>query len=248
MNRKNVFTWIVALFVAMFCFGCSHLNNECNYLLKDGDKLAFLGDSITEGGTIHADGYCNFVMSGLKTMGLAVEPVFAGVSGNKSNDMLQRLDKDVIAYHPQWMTVSCGINDIWHISRSCEEFRPYLEEIVRKSQEDGINLVLMTVTLFGEGEKAKNEPAIAEYNQAIYEIAKRYNCHVADTGKALRDEIQRLHDQGAEGDSLLTYDGIHMKREGDEVMAETILRSFGANDEMMAKIKEDWKSIPRDRR
>ena len=38
----------------------------------------------------------------------------AGVSGNKSNDMLNRLDKDVISKRPNFMTLSCGVNDVAH--------------------------------------------------------------------------------------------------------------------------------------
>ncbi len=28
--------------------------------------------------------------------------------------MLARLDEAVISKKPQWMTLSCGVNDVWH--------------------------------------------------------------------------------------------------------------------------------------
>ena len=65
--------------------------------VKDGDTLAFLGDSITQQGQGSPDGYVNLVLRSLALEGVYVNPVKAGISGNKSNDMLARLDRDVLS-------------------------------------------------------------------------------------------------------------------------------------------------------
>ena len=48
-------------------------------------------DSITAGGGNYG-GYCRLVVHGLKTKGIRVKGIYAGVPGNKSSDMLLRLD------------------------------------------------------------------------------------------------------------------------------------------------------------
>ena len=63
-------------------------------LIKDGETIAFLGDSITAGGASYG-GYCRLVIQGLKSVGVKAKPVFAGVHGNTSADMLLRLDQAV---------------------------------------------------------------------------------------------------------------------------------------------------------
>ena len=83
-------------------------------MVKDGDTLAFLGDSITQQGQRNPDGYVNLVLRALEAEGVKVTAVKAGISGHKSNDMLKRLDKDVLSKKPRWMTLSCGVNDVWH--------------------------------------------------------------------------------------------------------------------------------------
>ena len=83
-------------------------------IVKDGDTLAFLGDSITQQGQEKTDGYVNLVLRSLAIEGVYVKPVKAGVSGNKSNDMLARLDSNVLSKKPNVMTLSCGVNDVWH--------------------------------------------------------------------------------------------------------------------------------------
>src|SRR5688572_15438237 len=82
--------------------------------VKSGEKVAFLGDSITQGGWNSAKGYVKLAAAGLQANGIEIEVVPAGISGHKSNQMLARLEKDVLSKSPQWMTLSCGVNDVWH--------------------------------------------------------------------------------------------------------------------------------------
>ena len=43
-----------------------------------------------------------------------IRVVNAGIGGNKIHDLLGRLDRDVLVHKPDWVTVSIGINDVWH--------------------------------------------------------------------------------------------------------------------------------------
>ncbi|HEX2522150.1 MAG TPA: GDSL-type esterase/lipase family protein [Terriglobia bacterium] len=45
---------------------------------------------------------------------MKVEIVNAGIGGHKAPDMAARLQKDVIDKKPTIVTVSCGVNDVWH--------------------------------------------------------------------------------------------------------------------------------------
>src|SRR5512140_2318629 len=82
--------------------------------VKSGDSIAFMGDSITEGGWNNPVGYVRLIMSALESNDFKATPIPAGISGHKSNDMLARLQRDVLAKKPTWMTLSCGVNDVWH--------------------------------------------------------------------------------------------------------------------------------------
>lgn len=59
----------------------------------------------------------------------------AGISGHKSNQMLARLERDVLKKKPQIMTLSAGVNDVWHGRRgvSLEDYRKNITEIVDKA-------------------------------------------------------------------------------------------------------------------
>jgi lysophospholipase L1-like esterase len=44
----------------------------------------------------------------------AIRVINAGVGGNKVGDMVARLERDVLVHRPDWVTLSVGINDVWH--------------------------------------------------------------------------------------------------------------------------------------
>jgi len=69
--------------------------------VKSGDKIAFLGDSITAAGWENPAGYVRLVMAGLAANGIIAEAVPTGVNGHKSDQMLARLETDVLGKKPQ---------------------------------------------------------------------------------------------------------------------------------------------------
>ena len=75
-------------------------------LIKNGESIAFLGDSITAQGAAKPLGYVRLVVSGLDANGIKVNSVTPPVSAvHKSTNMLARLQRDVIAKKPTWMTL-----------------------------------------------------------------------------------------------------------------------------------------------
>ena len=75
--------------------------------LKKGDRIVFLGDSITQAGA-RPGGYVSLVRDQIdaKCKELGVEVIGAGISGNKVTDLQERLDRDVIAKKPSIVQIS----------------------------------------------------------------------------------------------------------------------------------------------
>ena len=111
--------------------------------VKSGEKIAFLGDSITQAGWGDPTGYVRLVMAGLAANGVNAEPVPAGIGGHKSNQMLARLDNDVLSKKPQWMTLSCGVNDVWHGANGVplDKYKENITQIVEKCAAAGVKQI-----------------------------------------------------------------------------------------------------------
>jgi lysophospholipase L1-like esterase len=65
-----------------------------------------------------------------------------------------RLQKDVLDKKPDWLLLSCGINDVWHLRQHREGFDDYkrnMTDLVDKALEDKVKVVILTTTVIGEG-------------------------------------------------------------------------------------------------
>ena len=207
-----------------------------------GDRIAFLGDSITKGGN-RDGGYINLVMDGLKVNGIAADKIPAGVSGNKSNQMLARLERDVLAKNPQIMLLSCGVNDVWHGARGVElpEYKQNITAIVEKAQAAGVKVVILTATMIREDAGDELNKKLVAYNEFLRELAKEKKCLLVDLNAAMQQEIAAF--KAAYGNvkgNVLTVDGVHMNPKGNMMMAKNILRGFGLSDARIAAAEKEW--------
>ncbi|MGB2819995.1 MAG: GDSL-type esterase/lipase family protein [Phycisphaerae bacterium] len=211
--------------------------------VKDGQKIAFLGDSITAGGNAPL-GYVGMVISGLEANGVKATKIPAGVSGHKSDQMLARLQRDVIDKKPDWMTLSCGVNDVWHGARGVklEDYKTNITEIVTRAKKAGIKVMILTSTMISEDAKAGNNVKLAAYNAFLVELAKSQGCLLADLNADMQKAIAEAVKTGAKPGRILTSDGVHMNPFGNAMMATGVLRAFGLDDQQIAKAAERWNS------
>ena len=215
---------------------------------KNGDKVAFLGDSITESGQGHAAGYVQLIGSGLAANGVKIEIVGAGISGHKSNDMLARLDADVLSKKPQWMTLSCGVNDVWHGKNgvSLEDYKKNITAIVDKAEGAGVKVVILTSTMIGEDAAKPENSRLAVYNDFLRALAREKKCLLADLNaemQAALAEAVKSKPKPANG-NYLTSDGVHMAFAGDQMMARGVLKGIGLDRKQVAKANEVWLDVP----
>lgn len=216
---------------------------EKNVPITSGDKIAFLGDSITMAGG-KSGGYCKLVIDGLKQEGIEVEGVFAGKSGHKSNQMLARLEKDVISKKPNWMTLSCGVNDVWHGPRGVklEDYKVNIEKIIDKAQAAGIKVMVLTSTMIQEDQNHDFNQKLLPYNIALRELAKKKGCLLADLNQEMQDRLRAFPEEEPKGNQL-TIDGVHMNPYGNFMMAQGILKKFGLPEARVKEFETGWRKI-----
>lgn len=232
--KKNVFAVILLLFACTL---------SAQIAVKNGEKIAFLGDSITALGARKAPymGYLHLVIDGLNRSGIKASMVPAGISGHKSTQMLARVDKDVIKKKPQWMLLSCGVNDVWHGKRgvALPDYKKNITEIVDKAQKAGIKVVIMTASMIREDANNKLNTTLKEYNDFLRTLAKEKKCLLADINAKMQEEVSSKELSCIKGNKL-TYDGVHMNGRGHMMMASVILETFGVPAAKIQQYRNDW--------
>ena len=207
--------------------------------VKDGEKIAFLGDSITQAGA-RPNGYVRLAIRGLESAGVKASAIPAGISGHKSNQMLARLERDVLSKKPNWMTLSCGVNDVWHGKRGVNlaDYKTNITKIVDRCQEAGVKVVLLTSTMIGEDENNANNKKLSTYNGFLQELAKEKKCLLADLNGDMQSIIEASSDK--KNGKLLTSDGVHMNPDGNKMMATGVLEALGLNAEQIKAAQAAW--------
>lgn len=230
-----------ALAMTVLAIGAQSVRAEI--LVKDGETVAFMGDSITQQGAAPA-GYVRLVANALETNGIKINVIPAGVSGHKSNQMLARLDKDVLSKKPNWMTLSCGVNDVWHGDRgvTLEDYKKNITAIVDQAQAAGVKVMILTATMINEDQPNANNQKLVAYNDFLRELAKEKGLPLADLNEQMQTEIKN-RPAGSSG-NYLTVDGVHMNARGNVMMARGVLSAFGLEPAQIDAAQEKWKDIP----
>jgi lysophospholipase L1-like esterase len=219
--------------------GTAPANNALK--IANGQSIAFLGDSITQFGWQYPGGYVKQVIAGFKSIGLTITPYPAGVSGNTSRDMLARLQRNVLDRKPTWMTLSCGVNDVWHGVKGVylETYKKNITSIVDQAQAAGIKVMILTATPIMENENDLNKKLV-DYNDFLRQLAKERNLPLVDLNAIFWEKL-KAHPP-APGTTLLTVDGVHPNPEGYFLFASNILKAFGVTPEQIAAYEAQWRA------
>ena len=216
--------------------------------IKNGDAIAFMGDSITAQGNRNPAGYVNLVMKGLKVCGISAKKIPAGIGGHKSVQMNERLDRDVISRKPQWMTFSCGVNDVWHDRKgtgvSLEKYKTLVSDIFDRCAAAGIQVIVFTATMITEDPEAKENKKLAAYNDWLRAEAKRRSLRLADLSAAMHATLAEMRKTDKTKGNKLTRDGVHMGYKGNCMMAWGVLKAMGVDESMKGRIFAEFDRIP----
>jgi lysophospholipase L1-like esterase len=210
-------------------------------LVKTGQKVVFMGDSITGMGWGDTGGYVHLVVDGLGTLGVQIVPVPAGVGGNKSDDMLARLNTDALSQKPDWLLLSCGVNDVWSRRIDLDTFKKNITSIVDQAQAAGIRVMILTPTPIYELEQTEFS-RLSDYVAFMVQLAHDRKLPLADENAAYF-AYMKAH-PASPGDLILTIDGVHPNPDGHQILAQTILEAFGVTPEQMTQVKAAWNALP----
>jgi len=191
-------------------------------------KIIFFGDSITQQGTA-SNGYITLLNKMLYQQGIQqFQLISAGIGGNKVNDLLQRMDDDVLRKFPYMVVIFMGVNDVWHKQTKgkgtgIDIFEEAYNIIVSKMIQNGTKVILCTPAVIGEKYDGTNDldEELNSYCNVIRDIAFNLRLPLVDLRKAFIDyEIKNNKTNSYNG--ILTTDGVHLNDKGNKLVAEVI--------------------------
>jgi lysophospholipase L1-like esterase len=222
--------------LAVFAVGLATAADAPTVSLQKGDRIVFLGDSITAAG-VGPKGFVTLIKNALaeKHKDLDIEIVGAGVSGNKVPDIQGRLEKDVLSKKPTIVVIYIGINDVWHGEKdpakgtSKENYEAGLRDVIKRCQEAGARVVLCTPSVIGEKNDGSNtnDAKLDEYAEISRTVAKDLKVPVCDLRKEFQ-AYEKDHNPDNKEAGILTGDRVHLNDAGNQLVADALLKTLGA--------------------
>ncbi len=212
--------------------------------LQAGDRIVAIGDSITEDG-----GWLRAIQQVLSQhyADLNIPPIVnRGIGGQKAEDLIARFERDVIAAGPNVVTLSVGINDVWHRLGTphdpnvLEAYERNVEAMVTKARDAGARVYLLTPTVIVEERDSEGNRRLAKYVDACRAVADRSEAVRVDLYRLFLEAIDRLASGEADVSfRRFTTDGVHMEPQGNVLMAIGVMRAFGIPDETLRATRLD---------
>ncbi len=221
-------------------------------LLSGVTRIVTLGDSITQGGG-QPGGYVWLLDRYLNAAypGTPITVVNAGISGHKATDMQARFERDVLAAKPQLVTISVGVNDVWHSFRDFKTRRDYpdgslpngvplpvyvekVEAMIVAAKAAGIRVVLLTPTPIHEDPASPENARLASYVKAMAALGLKHQSTVIDLNAAMTRAIAAHQREAGRRVNLVTTDGVHLNPAGNQLVAWAILRGLGVPEAVLA--------------
>lgn len=214
-------------------------------LLAAGDRLAIVGDSITEQ-KMYSRLIETYLAACMPELKISVRQY--GWSGEKTDGFLKRMDNDCLRFQPTVMTLSYGMNDTRYRPYDVTNGQWYADHytaIVRKAKQAGVKVVVGSPGCSGKLATWVNSRigTLDEHNQHL--------CALRDIalGVAQREQVAfadvfwpmyqaqvigpaRYPGDGSDPYEVAGRDGIHPGWAGHAIMAYAFLRALGLDGDL----------------
>ncbi len=213
---------------------------QTKFALKDGDRVVFYGDSITDQRlyTTYTESYVVTRFPRLK-----IGFVHSGVGGDRvtggwAGAIDVRLPRDVIAYKPTVMTIMLGMNDGSYRVFDEDIFKTYstgYEHIIdtMKHAVPGIRITVIQASPFDDVTRPPTfadgyNAVLVRYGQFVKELGERDHLLVADMNGPVVSMLQKAKAEDAELAQKIIPDRVHPGPGGHLIMAEQLLKAWNA--------------------
>lgn len=213
-----------------------------NMIFQDGEKLLFVGDSISDyerarpigEGLFNAWGK-SYVADVGALLGCMypekhLRVVNMGIDGNQTRDLLKRWQTDVLDLKPDWVCVLIGINDVWRQFDSpemqeqhvpLEEFRRNYQRLIEWTLPSVKGMILMTPYYMEPNRAEPMRARMDAYGAAVKELAQAHGLICVDLQAGWDRLFEHMHP------CKIAWDRVHPNQIGCMYIAKQFLAAVG---------------------
>ena len=246
---------LLALFAALVAFCSVAPAAEGPAVFNDGERVCFIGDSITHGATYRADYHELIYLYYLTRFPDRKIAIFdRGISGDHAQGAVDRFKAEIEPCRATVTTIMLGMNDVgrklYSPSPTCtpqeqaqrdarlRQYREKMETLCRLVTNSGSRLVLFTPSPYDQVTPSANpelldpvaprvNDGLVRFSEAVRTLAGQFNAPVVDMNGGMLEVLERLHRKDPTR-ALCTRDRVHPHVGGHWVMAYLFLKAQNA--------------------
>lgn len=217
----------ILIILALLCISVSVFAAP-GLVLKDGDRVVFLGDSITQ-----QQLYTRYVMNyfALRYPDLKVTFRNAGWSGDRAPGGLARLERDVLSLSPTVVSICFGMNDGQYKAFDQAVYDTYIKgmtDLVAALRKAGVRVVVLTPGCVDphdkDGLKVYNT-TLGKYADGLMKLGHDQDLTVFNIHRLMLD-VQNAA-KAEDPKFTMIPDGVHPSPPGHALMAFGLISSLG---------------------
>jgi lysophospholipase L1-like esterase len=211
-----------------------------DFALRDGDRVVFYGDSITDQ-RLYTTFAETFVVTRFPKLNVSfVHSGWGGdrVNGGGGGPIDVRLWRDVMPYNPTVITIMLGMNDGRYRAYDqaiFDEFVTGFKHIVdvAKRQAPGIRITAVIPSPYDDVTRAPlfeggYNAVLVRYGEFLRQLAKEQNLSIADLNTDVVAALRKANTSDATAATKLLPDRVHPGAAVHLLMAEALLKSWNA--------------------
>jgi lysophospholipase L1-like esterase len=210
------------------------------FALRDGDRVTFYGDSITEQRQYTED-VEEFVLTRYPAWKVSFHNAGVGgdkVSGGWAGPIDLRLDRDVFAWRPDVVTIMLGMNDFYYrpdqpgiFSTYTDGYKHLIDALQKNNPQ--VRLTLIQPSPYDD---VTRDPTIAgglnavllKYSAFVAQLAQDRGAQVADFNSPVTAVLKAVNDESPALAQQIIPDRVHPQQGGHWVMATSLLKTWHA--------------------
>lgn len=210
-------------------------------LLKKGDRLAIIGDSITEQKqySLLIETYVTACLPELEITARQY-----GWSGEQASGFIKRMENDVFRFKPTIATTCYGMNDFRYVpfdQKIADEYRNNQTTIVEAFKKAGARVVLGSPGIIDSvpkwvknatGTKEDLNLSLSKFRNVDIEVAEAQGVAFADVYAPMLLANNVAKKQYGEGFMVAGKDGVHPGWAGHVIMAYAFLKGMGIDGDL----------------
>ena len=232
---------LVVVFIVIIACNFSPAQQAPSFALKNGDRVVFYGDSITEQ-KLYTSDVEEFVLTRFPHWRVSFTHSGVGgdkVSGGRAGPVDLRLERDVFAYQPTVVTVMLGMNDGYTrpnnpaiFATFADGYRHIVEAIQSKAPD--VRLVLIKpspyddITRQPQVENGYNS-VLQRFGEFVGNLATEKHAQVADLNEPVIEALTKAKAIDPALSTTLVSDRIHPGSGVHWLMAEALLKAWVAS-------------------